>query len=409
MSSGQKTPEGTADSESRGGPGLLFSPSAIVAGMIAVMVGYSSSVAIIFQAAEAAGASEAQIGSWLWALGIGMGVTSFGLSLWFRMPVLTAWSTPGAALLVGSVAGLTLGEITGAFVFCSVLLVFGAVTGWFERLMKLIPSELAAAMLAGVLLQFGIRAFTAIETDPVMAGLMLLSFLILRPLLPRMAIPTTLLVGLVLLWFGGEFHYDFGAATLAGPVFVMPEFSLPALIGVGVPLFIVTMAGQNLSGLAVFRANAYRLSSSPLIGWTGAAGVLLAPFGGFAFGLAAITATICMSDETGLPRQRRYISSVWAGVFYILTGIFAGWVVHLFAALPVAFVASIAGLALLGTIAGSLAQSLGETANRDAAFLTFIVTASGLSFLDIGSAFWGIVLGLAVSAFHRTLKKHLAK
>ena len=372
-----------------------FSPSHLVAGFVAVLVGYTSSAAIIFQAASAAGATAAQLGSWMWALGLGMGVTCIGLSLAYRTPVLTAWSTPGAALLVTALAGLSMGEAVGAFLFSSLLITLCGVFGLFDRIMRHVPRALAGAMLAGILLRFGLQVFTAMAGELVLVALMLLTYLLARRLLPRFAVPLTLLAGLALAAAQGGIRFDAVDIALARPVFTTPAFSFPALIGVGLPLFIVTMASQNLPGLAVLRANGYDTPASPLIGWTGATGLLLAPFGGFAFNLAAITAAICMSRDADPDPARRYLASMWAGGFYLLTGVFGATVAGLFDALPAALVVAIAGIALLGTIGNSLAGALAGEREREAALICFLVTASGLTLFDLGSAFWGLVLGLA--------------
>lgn len=370
--------------------------SQISAGFIAILVGYTSSVAIIFQAGTAAGVTPEQMSSWLWALGIGMGVSSIGLSLWYKAPVLTAWSTPGAALLVTSLSGITLQEAIGAFLFSSVLITFAGFSGWFESAMKNIPRSLASAMLAGVLLRFGLDAFVSLETEFLLVGAMLLVFLIGRYAFPRYAIPLVLLVGLVIAGFQGSLQFDKINWSLSTPVLMIPEFSWQAMIGVGVPLFIVTMASQNIPGLATLKANNYDVPVSPIIGWTGLIGIVLAPFGGFAFNLAAITAAICQGPEADANPKNRYIASVWAGLFYIVTGTFGATVVILFASIPKELVLAIAGLALLGTIANSLADSLGDEKERDAAMLTFMITASGIALFGIGSAFWGLLLGFGV-------------
>lgn len=379
---------------------MRFTPSLshISAGFVAVLVGYTSSAAIIFQAASAAGASAAEISSWLWALGIGMALTSGGLSLYFRTPVLTAWSTPGAALLVTGLSGLTLNEAVGVFLFSSALITLCGITGWFDRLMRQVPSPLAAAMLAGVLFQFGLQLFGAMESQLLLVGAMLLTYLLGRLLLPRYVIPLTLALGLLIAALQGMLQVETLTWELATPIWTWPSFSVPALIGVGVPLFIVTMASQNVPGLAVLRANGYDTPASPLITSTGLTGLLLAPFGGFAFNLAAITAAICMGREADPDPKRRYLASVWAGVFYLLTGIFGATVAALFAAFPTQLVMAIAGLALLGTISNSLAAALKEDSVRDSALLTFLVTASGMTLIGVGSAFWGLVIGLI--AYH---------
>ena len=371
-----------------------LSLSHVSAGFVAVLVGFTSSVVIVIQAAQSAGAGQAEIGSWIWALGLGMGLTSIVLSLYYREPILTAWSTPGAALLVTGLGGVSLSEATGAFLFSAALIVLLGWTGVFERLLRHVPQALASAMLAGILLQFGLHAFTALQSDFVLVALMLAVYLLGKRLLPRYAIPLVLLVGMLYAALSGELHWQAVQLELARPVFTWPSFSLPVLISAGIPLFVVTMTSQNIPGLAVLRANGYHAPLSPLLSVTGAATLLLAPFGGYALNLAAITAAICMGEDAGAERSTRYLAAVSAGLFYVLIGLFGATVAALFAAFPQAFVFAIAGLALIGTIGNSLHAALDDTSEREAALITFLVTASGLSLLGIGSAFWGLVAGV---------------
>lgn len=374
----------------------FFSLSHIAAGFIAVLVGYTSSAAIVFSAASAAGADAAHISSWLLALGLGMGVTCIGLSLRYRSPVLTAWSTPGAALLSTALIGLPMSDAIGAFIVASLLLTLCGVTGWVETLMRHIPKAIAAAMLAGVLLRFGLNVFQALSQQFGLIALMLAIYVVLKRLNSRYTIPLAFLGGLCWVAVTGQIDAANLRLELAQPIFTMPTFSVSTMIGVALPLFIVTMSSQNVPGIAVLRANGYQTPVSPLIGWTGLTGTLLAPFGGFSFNLAAITAAICMSPEADPNPQRRYLAAVWAGIFYLITGILGATVAGLFGALPKAFVAGIAGIALLGTIGNSLTMALADDTERDAAVITFLVTASGLTLFGIGSAFWGLVFGLVV-------------
>ncbi|HNG80896.1 MAG TPA: benzoate/H(+) symporter BenE family transporter, partial [Burkholderiaceae bacterium] len=268
--------------------------SSAVAGFVAVLVGYTSSVVIIFQAAQALGASAAELTSWLWALGIGMGLSSAGLSLWYRQPVLTAWSTPGAALLVTAGAGVSLAEGIGAFVLCAGLITLAGVTRAFERVMDRIPQPLAAALLAGVLARFALDAFGALRTDFVLVGTMLAAYLLGRRFWPRYAVPVLLLVGLAVAASQGQLHLGAIEWRWAQPVWTTPVFSLRGAVGVALPLFVVTMASQNLPGVAAQRAAGYAIPVSPVITATGLLNLVLAPFGGYAYNLAAITAAICM-------------------------------------------------------------------------------------------------------------------
>jgi len=366
---------------------------AIVAGFVAVLVGYTSSAAIIFQAAAAAGATASQTGGWLTMLGLAMGLTTLGLSLWYRTPVLTAWSTPGAALLVTSLPGTSLNEAVGVFVFASALIFLCGITGLFARLMNAIPQAISAAMLAGILLRFGVDAFAALQVNFALSGTMCLVYLLSRRLLPRYAIILTLLAGLGVAALQGNIHAT-QTQSLVMPEFIMPHFTLETLLGIGVPFFVVTMASQNAPGIATLKAHGYTLPVSPLIAWTGLVALLLAPFGGFTVCIAAITAAICMGPEVHSDPQRRYWAAAAAGVFYLLAGVFGGAISGLFTALPLALIHTIAGLALLGTIAGSLQRALSDEKQRDAAVITFLITASGLTLLGVGAAFWGLIGGV---------------
>ncbi|MFO1339941.1 MAG: benzoate/H(+) symporter BenE family transporter [Burkholderiaceae bacterium] len=375
-----------------------LSLSAVVAGFVAVLVGFTSSVAIVFAAAQAVGADAAQTASWMWALGLGLGLTSLLLSLRYRLPVLTAWSTPGAALIAAT-HGIGLPEATGAFVVCAVLITLAGYTGWFEKVMGRIPMAIAAALLAGVLARFALNAVTAVQTAPLLVVAMALAFLAGRRWWPRYAVPGVLLAGIVVAAGQGRIHLGGVALAWAPPVFVMPAFSLQALVGIALPLFVVTMASQNLPGVAAQRASGYDTPVSPVVGATGLASLVLAPFGGYALNLAAITAAICMGREAHEDPARRYTASAMAGVFYIALGLAGGAVAGLLAAFPAELVAAVAGLALLGTIAGGLATALKDEHHRDAALLTFVVTLSGLTVAGIGSAFWGVVAGGVALAF----------
>ncbi len=363
-----------------------------VAGFVAVLVGFTSSVAIVFQGAQALGATSTQLTSWMWALGLGMGLTSLGLSLWTRQPVLTAWSTPGAALLASAV-GVSMPEAVGAFIVCALLITIAGFSGLFERLMDRIPIAIASALLAGVLARFGLDAMLATQSAPLLVLSMAAAFLLGRRFWPRYAVPVVLLVGVAVAGAEGRLHMDAVQWAWARPEWVSPRFSVAAMVGVALPLFLVTMASQNLPGVAAQRASGYQTPISASIGVTGLASLVLAPFGGYALNLAAITAAICMGREAHEDPARRYTAAVMAGVFYIALGLAGGAVVGLLAAFPKELVAAIAGLALLGTIAGGLSAALKDEAHRDAAILTFLVTLSGLKLAGIGSAFWGVVAG----------------
>ncbi len=367
---------------------------AVVAGFVAVLVGYTSSAAIIFQAARAAGASELQIGGWLTMLGMAMGLSSLCLSLYYRAPVLTAWSTPGAALLVTSLPGTPIAEAIGVFIFASGLILLCGVTGLFARLMNHIPPAISAAMLAGILLRFGLEAFAALKLDFPLAGGMCLGYLLAKCFLPRYAIVLTLIIGLLITGLNGEFQFSHHPLSFAMPQFIAPHFTLSTLLGIGIPFFVVTMASQNAPGIATLKAAGYSTPVSPLIGWTGLLSLLLAPFGGFSVCIAAITAAICMDPDVHPDAHRRYWGAACAGFFYLLAGVFGGAIGQLFTALPEALIHTLAGLALLGTIAGSLQRALADEKQRESAVITFLITASGLTLLGVGAAFWGLAGGL---------------
>jgi benzoate membrane transport protein len=371
-----------------------FSISAVIAGFVTVLVGFTSAAVIVFQAAQALNASPEEIGSWMGALGLGMGLTCILLSLRYRVPVVTAWSTPGAAMLITTVAGISMQEAIGAFLISAVLITVCGFTGWFERMMNRIPLSLASGMLAGVLLRFGLDVFVAMQTQFGMIFAMFCVYLVMRRLLPRYAIIAALLVGLAIASMQGLLQLESIHLQIAQPVLTVPQFSLGAIVGVAFPLFIVTMASQNIPGVTVLRASGYSVPISPLIGWTGAATILLAPFGAFALNLAAITAAICMGREAHEDPNKRYVAAIAAGVFYLLIGLFGATVGALFSAFPRELVLAIAGLALLGTIGNGLATALSHDKEREPALITFLVTASGITLFGVGSAFWGLVAGL---------------
>ncbi len=365
----------------------------LLSGFVAVLVGYASSAAIIWQAAAAAGATAPQIAGWMTALGLGMGISTLGLSWWYKAPVLTAWSTPGAALLATSLQGVTLSETIGIFIFANALIVICGVSGLFARLMKIIPHSLAAAMLAGVLLRFGLQAFSNLEGHLLLCGSMLLAWLLTKAFAPRYAIVATLLVGGLVAALKGDVVTDRLTFALVMPEFIAPTFNLTTLISIGLPFFLVTMASQNAPGFATMKASGYPVAVSPLIIVTGGLALLLSPFGVYSICIAAITAAICQSPDAHPDAGKRWLAAAAAGVFYLLAGIFGGSISGLMAALPLSWIQTLAGLALLGTISGSLHQALHNEAERDAAIVTFLLTASGATLAGIGSAFWGLVAG----------------
>ena len=372
-----------------------LSLSAFVAGFVAVLVGFTSSVAIVFQAAQSFGATPAQITSWIWALGLGMGLCSLVPSLLLRKPVMVAWSTPGAAVLstAGAAGSFSMGEAVGAFMVCSVLVILVGATRALERVADRIPMEIASALLAGVLARFGIQAFAAAQTALPLVLLMVGAYLVARRMAARYAVVVTLVVGILWVLITGQMAWSMEPVRLAMPVFVAPQWSVSAIVSLAIPLFVVTMASQNLPGMAVIRASGYELPVSRLITMTGWASLVLAPFGAFALNFSAITAAICMGPEAHEDRSKRYTAAASCGAIYIVIGLFGALVTGLLTSFPKELVVAIAGIALLSTIGNGLASALRDERHREPALITFLVTLSGITLMDIGSAFWGVVAG----------------
>ncbi|MGA3682485.1 benzoate/H(+) symporter BenE family transporter [Pseudomonas graminis] len=370
------------------------SPSAIAAGFIAMMTGVTSSLVLMFQAGQAAGLTSAQISSWIWALFMGMAVCSIGLSLRYRSPITVAWSTPGAALLITSLGGVAYPEAIGAFITCAVLVIICGVTGSFERLVKRLPTSLAAALLAGILFKIGNEIFGAAQHRTGLVLGMFFTYLIVKRYSPRYAVLVTLLVGVALSGMLGLLNFSGFALEVAMPVWTTPSFSIAATVSIGIPLFVVAMTSQNMPGVAVLRADGYQVPASPLITATGIISLITAPFGAHGINLAAISAAICTGPHAHEDRDKRYTAAIWCGIFYAIAGVFGATLAALFAAFPRELVLSIAALALFGSIINGLTVAMNEPKEREAALITFMVTASGLTLFSIGSAFWGIVAGV---------------
>jgi len=373
------------------------SPAAVVAGFVAMLVGYTSSLVLMFQAGQNAGLSSGQISSWIWALSIGMALTTIGLSLKYRTPIVIAWSTPGAALLVTSLPSVPYSDAIGAFVLCAVLLALCGLTGSVDRLLRRVPPALAAALLAGILFRIGIEICTAAQHQTALVLGMALAYLVAKRLWPRYCVLVALVAGLLLAAGLGLLDFHSLRLELAVPVWTTPTFSLAATIGIAIPLFVVAMASQNMPGIAVLRTDGYAVPASPLIATTGLASLLLAPFGSHGINLAAISAAICTGPQAHEDVSKRYTAAVWCGLFYGIAGLFGATLAALFASLPGELVISVAALALLGSIMNGLHGALADPGQREPALITFLVTASGLTLAGIGSAFWGLVAGLLAS------------
>ncbi|OYT85476.1 MAG: hypothetical protein CFE50_05460 [Pseudomonas sp. PGPPP4] len=373
------------------------SPAAVVAGFVAMLVGYTSSLVLMFQAGQNAGLSSGQISSWIWALSIGMALTTIGLSLKYRTPIVIAWSTPGAALLVTSLPSVPYSDAIGAFVLCAVLLALCGITGSVDRLLRRVPPALAAALLAGILFRIGIEICAAAQHQTALVLGMALAYLVAKRLWPRYCVLVALVAGLLLAAGLGLLDFHSLRLELAMPVWTTPTFSLAATIGIAIPLFVVAMASQNMPGIAVLRTDGYAVPASPLIATTGLASLLLAPFGSHGINLAAISAAICTGPQAHEDASKRYTAAVWCGLFYGIAGLFGATLAALFASLPGELVISVAALALLGSIMNGLHGALADPGQREPALITFLVTASGLTLGGIGSAFWGLVAGLLAS------------
>ena len=365
-----------------------------IAGLISVIVNYGGTFILIFQAAQVAGLSAELTASWVWSISIGVGISGILLSWYTREPIITAWSTPAAAFLITALAAVPYAEAIGAYLLSALAFVILGFTGYFEKLIRLIPGSIASGLLAGILLQFGISTFSNMSIDPLLAITLFFIYLIAKRLSPRYAIVSVLIFGLIFLLLQSRINFSGLSLALATPVFTAPEFSLNALLSVAIPLFLITLTGQYMPGLLVLQNDGFKTRAKPILIVTGLGSLLMAPFGSHAFNLAAITAAICTGNESHQQPNRRWIAGIAAGVFYILVGIFGLTLAALFAAFPQTFISTLAGLALLATIAGSLANAIQDSQNREAAFITFLATTANIQLFGIGGAFWGLILGL---------------
>jgi benzoate membrane transport protein len=370
----------------------LLHPS--VAALISVIVNYGGTFILVFQGAKAAGLSPEQTASWIWSISIGVGLTGAWLSYRYREPIITAWSTPGAAFLIAVLPSTPYPEMIGAFMLSAVGFVVLGMSGYFERVVKLIPPGIAAGLLAGILLRFGIGAFDGAGVDPLLVGALLLSYVLLRRFTARYAIVGVLLIGIVLLLGLGQVSFASLELKPALPVLTVPVFSLNALLSVALPLFLITLTGQYMPGMLVLRNDGFKTSANPILTATGLGSLLMAPFGSHAFNVAAITAAICTGKEAHEEPAKRYLAGLACGVFYLLVGVFGSTLAALFVVLPATFITTLAGLALLGAIGGSLATALVEPSGRETALITFLATAANITLFGLGGAFWGLLAGL---------------
>lgn len=375
-----------------------MSTSAVVAGLVAVLVGYTSSVALIFSAARALGGDDRQVASTLLGLCVAMSTVMLVLSLRWRQPVMIAWSTPGAAVIAtaATASGFRLDQAIGAYLVCAIAIAIVGVTGWFGVLMRHIPGAVAAALLAGVLARFAMDGFAGAASRPLLVITMLVTFVVTRQFVPRYAVVLTTAVGIAIAVVRGNASVRGLDWSIARPVFTSPSWSLAAMVGIAVPLFVVTMAGQNLPGVAAIRSAGYDTDVDKVVTFTGLVSIASAFVGAFAVNLAAITAAICLGPEAHPDRERRYVGTVVCALTYLVVGLFGAAVAGLLTALGQELVRAVAALALVGTISASLTSALADERNREAAMVTFLVTLSGVTLAKVGSAFWGAAAGLLV-------------
>lgn len=370
----------------------------VVAGLISVIVNYGGTFILVFQAAKVAGLSPELTASWVWSISIGVGVTGIILSWVSREPIITAWSTPAAAFLVTALATTPYEEAIGAYLISAIAFVVLGLSGWFERVIRLIPTGVAAGLLAGILLQFGIGAFGSMSIDPLLVSFLIIVYVVLKRFTARYAVVGILMLGLAFLLIQDRIDVSGLSLRLAAPIFTMPVFSLNALLSVALPLFLITLTGQYMPGMLVLRNDGFRTSANSIVTVTGFGSLLMAPFGSHAFNIAAITAAICTGPEAHDNPDKRWVAGVAAGIFYVLVGVFGLTLAAVFMAFPATFITTLAGLALLGTIGGSLASAMVDAKTREASLITFLAAAANITFLGIGGAFWGLVIGLVAYA-----------
>lgn len=380
-----------------------LSISAVTAGFLAVLVSYSGPLIIFFQAAQSANVSPEMMSSWVWAVSIGAAVSGIFLSWWLKVPVVTAWSAPGTALLVTLFPELSLGEAVGAYITAAAIIFVMGISGWFDRIMQAIPRGIASAMMAGILFQFGVGAFRSVESTPLLAFCMIGAYIVLKRLSPRYCLVLLLLVGVALsVGLEGSSLTGIGL-ELATPTLIAPQWTWSSTLSLAIPLVLVSLTGQFLPGMAILRNSGYDTPAKPMLATLSLTSLVMALFGGITTVIAAITAALCTGKDAHENPDKRYIAGMANGFFYLLGGCFAGTIILLFSAMPKEFVAVLAGLALIGAIGANVMGAVEAADHREASIITFLATASGMSFFGLGSAFWGVVIGCAAYlVLHKT-------
>lgn len=375
-----------------------LSPQSFFMGCLTAFVGFASSFAVVLQGLKGVGATDFEAASGLMALSVSMGLCAIVLSAWTKLPVSIAWSTPGAALL--ATAGVPEGGFpvaVGAFLVCAVLIIIAGLFKPLGKAVAAIPAPLANAMLSGVILGLCFAPFKAIAFDPLLGLPILAAWAVVAAFKRLYAVPAALLAFVLVMMFGVELPEGAmanWAASLTPPMeLVTPAFTLPSLISIALPLFIVTMASQNIPGIAVLKVNHYDPNPGPLFATTGLFSLLSAPFGGHAVNLAAITAAMCAGEDAHPDPKKRYWAAIIGGVGYVILGLLAGAVTAFVSLAPPILIQAVAGLALIGAFSGSALAAFKDAETREAAAVTFLITASGVSFGGISGAFWGLVAG----------------
>lgn len=369
--------------------------TAWVAGFLAVLISYAGPLVIFVQAAHAGHIPQAQLVSWIWGISMGAGVSGLLLSWWFRMPIITAWSAPGTALLLSLFPAISMAQVVGAYLTAGAIIAVIGVTGYFEKILAFIPKGIAAGMMAGILFQFGVHAFQASVNGPLMVFAMIAAYLAGRRWWPRYVIVVVALVGFAVAFASGKTDLQVLGWQLASPVFIAPEWNVGVFFSFTVPLVVVSLTGQFLPGMAVLQLAGYHPPARAVVTGTGLASMLTACFGGITIVLAAITAALCTGKDAHADPGRRYVAGIANGVFYLIGGCFAASIVKLFTAFPAALIAALAGLALIGAIVSNIRLMTAESADAEPAVITFLATASGMSLFGLGAAFWGVVFGMA--------------
>ena len=382
-----------------------LSIQAIFTGFITFIIGISVSSVLVIQAAQTLGATQAQISSWFWALGLSIGLSGLILSWKFKYPVVTSWSTAGLALIIATGEGYSMHQAIGAFFVCGVLTALFGFIGLFQKILKFLPLSLTSAMLAGILLKFGIAIFTIMQNEWLYVLILLISYFVFKKSLPRYHIVITILVCIVISPYFVGLTFPQINFQMTQPIWIQPEFHWSNIIGLAIPLFIINMASQYLPGISMIKSYGFAPHANQLVGWTGVAQTVFSPFGAFSSNTAAISAAVSLDEQSHPDLKKRYIAGMSCGFFYILMGIFAATLTQVLISFPLVLMTVLASIALFATVGHNIGIAFNDTDNRDAILVTFLFSASGVQFFGIGSAFWGLTFGLIVYHFMQWKKK----